>query len=643
MPPCPRPGCPPQHHALPGEGTTRGYLKRESQPACNFVRDFRPQSWLRDGTTSTQSWGPGTRAPRHGQMGVLAQLVLLAAATVAPQDAQAQRSKYLQYACNPSSRECARRMFDVRARCGGAPSLTAAALPGTPSSCPSWLQREIDEACEACAQPSCSEHATPADERFFFQGVQEKYGAQNTKGWRQELETCGGRALKCSLEKCEPKYEVKRRYANEKCLGVPAQVVFRRVSRSVLDLFPGNLTCQPKWCTAVRSKAAGAAPVYYEETACTSEVVGKDQKFPGKLKIPSGSYLANVFYAAGAGSGGVEGGGTGMCMPKDIELVDLKLHVACVPDQDPFRPDTWGSVTSYVQYNCYNRSLASGCNADCSKCTNIRDVRPELGKCAGIQKTVLSNYSSGQASTRSYSTTSFRANADRCTFFAVTSYFNRKDGSKAAGAATCAAPAMPIAQVMRDNKATRGRACIPQTCAEVLLGDGNKTGLYKDVKCYDSVPAVPGTPEGGPGSYLVESTWYNPQCKDSGMETNVRLALKHGECVLHPVKADGTFVRLDLGASVLRHYPVGDSKCKKQIRSESFKTSIGNKCHPRYVCGGTSDYDTANNDPTKGTPQDCMTNFVTMAVERNSATSTRTDRLFSVLPPLLMLFFHVCV
>ena len=86
-----------------------------------------------------------------------------------------------------------------------------------------------------------------------------KDAAQNTKGWRQELETCGGRALKCSLEKCEPKYEVKRRYANEKCLGVPAQVVFRRVSRSVLDWFPGNLTCQPKWCTAVRSKAAGAA------------------------------------------------------------------------------------------------------------------------------------------------------------------------------------------------------------------------------------------------------------------------------------------------------------------------------------------------------------------------------------------------
>ena len=83
------------------------------------------------------------------------------------------------------------------------------------------------------------------------------------------------------------------------------------------------------------SNTIGPDAVYYEETACTSEVVdpaGED--FPGKLKLPGGSYLADIFYAASsddsAGSGTT---GNGMCMPKDIELVDLKLHIACIPEQ----------------------------------------------------------------------------------------------------------------------------------------------------------------------------------------------------------------------------------------------------------------------------------------------------------------------
>jgi len=31
------------------------------------------------------------------------------------------------------------------------------------------------QACLACTKPNCAEHATPADERYFFMGVQQKY------------------------------------------------------------------------------------------------------------------------------------------------------------------------------------------------------------------------------------------------------------------------------------------------------------------------------------------------------------------------------------------------------------------------------------------------------------------------------------
>ena len=83
------------------------------------------------------------------------------------------------------------------------------------------------------------------------------------------------------------------------------------------------------------SNTIGPAPVYYEEIACTSEVVdpaGED--FPGKLKLPGGSYLADVFYVAPSDvSAGSLTLGNGMCMPKDIELIDLKLHIACIPEQ----------------------------------------------------------------------------------------------------------------------------------------------------------------------------------------------------------------------------------------------------------------------------------------------------------------------
>jgi hypothetical protein len=173
--------------------------------------------------------------------------------------------------------------------------------------------------------------------------------------------------------------------------------------------------CQPKWCTPVYSNTVGPDAVYYEETACTSEVVDPDgTDFPGKLKLPRGSYLADVFYTAlSAADLANAGGANGMCMPKDIELVDLRLHVACLPEQvlpssfasyacrigvssstlsasvlkcvkqDPFLPGTLHRG-SFMRYDCSNRSVSFECNQDCSICNGTRSVEPEALKCRGV-------------------------------------------------------------------------------------------------------------------------------------------------------------------------------------------------------------------------------------------------------------------
>ena len=88
------------------------------------------------------------------------------------------------------------------------------------------------------------------------------------------------------------------------------------------------------------SNVVGPDPVYYEEIACTSEVVDPEGKeFPGKFKFPGGSYLADVYYASDApGAVNVAGGGSGNCMTQYVEVVDLKLHVSCVPDQVFVKP-----------------------------------------------------------------------------------------------------------------------------------------------------------------------------------------------------------------------------------------------------------------------------------------------------------------
>ena len=93
--------------------------------------------------------------------------------------------------------------------------------------------------------------------------------------------------------------------------------------------------CQPKWCTPVYSNVVGPDPVYYEDVTCTSEVVDPEGKeFPGKFKVPGGSYLADVYYSSDVpGAVTVAGGGSGKCMPQHVEVVDLKLHAACIPEQ----------------------------------------------------------------------------------------------------------------------------------------------------------------------------------------------------------------------------------------------------------------------------------------------------------------------
>jgi hypothetical protein len=70
-----------------------------------------------------------------------------------------------------------------------------------------------------------------------------------------------------------------------------------------------------------------------------SDVVDySNAKFPGTFKFPEGSYLADVFYTSGSESGGSANGGSALCMPKDVELVNLRLHEACIPEQVSYLP-----------------------------------------------------------------------------------------------------------------------------------------------------------------------------------------------------------------------------------------------------------------------------------------------------------------
>lgn len=316
-------------------------------------------------------------------------------------------------------------------------------------------------------------------------------------------------------------------------------------------------------------------------------------------------------------------------MPKDIELVDLMLHVACIPEQDPFDPSSLNSG-SFMQYNCNNRSISYECNRDCSKCNGTRSVRDELDKCVGSTKTIyrpgvnMSNLTAGDVTVRSFSQTSFRANPDRCTFYTVTSFFNPKPDSGVAGADAQCANSMPSVQVLEDNKATQGRECIQLPCTQDLMGDGNATGLYFSVSCFDNVPGVPGTPEGGPGWYLIENTWFDPLCKDSGSDPNTRHALIHDVCVPDVTKKDGTFVKYDLQNKNKYYYGVGDTKCDRQIRFESFAALVagsasGSECGPKYTCAGITYYDTLTNNPDIATRVDCKTDFFTLSIQRNSS------------------------
>lgn len=335
-------------------------------------------------------------------------------------------------------------------------------------------------------------------------------------------------------------------------------------------------------------------------------------------------------------------------MPKDIDVVDLKLHGACIPDQDPFNPNSLNGA-SFMQYNCNNRSIAYQCNRDCSFCNTSKSIEGELLQCVGaVEKKFyreganMSNLAAGDFTLRSFTTTRFRANPDRCTFYTVTSYFRPDETSGVKGADAACSNSMPLVQVVRDNKATKGQDCAQVQCTDVTIGDGNLTGLSFNVKCYDSIPARPGTPEGGPGWYLIESTWYNNQCKDSGLDSSVRLSIKHGECSLNSVTKDGTYIKLDLGNLIMTYYGAGDRGCKDTIRTESLKDQLKTdapKCAAKYVCGGTTMYDLNKNDPATATRLDCSTNFVSSALERNSAQRALSPAAARYLAPFALILY----
>jgi hypothetical protein len=222
---------------------------------------------------------------------------------------------------------------------------------------------------------------------------------------------------------------------------------------------------------------------------------------------------------------------------------------------------------------------------------------------------------------RWFSTTRYRANPDRCTFYTMQSYFKAETESGVEGQ-DAACSNMPLSQVVLDNKATQGRDCKLLTCSAAKLGDGNSTGLHFDVKCFDNLPPIPGTPEGGPGWYLIEDTWYTRGCKESGLSSNQRVATKDGQCLLNVLSNDGTFIRLDLERLVRNYYGAGDDQCRNLVRTESLRELLADgdsACREKYVCGGTTMYDRGSNDPSAATKLDCATHFVSFRLERNSA------------------------
>jgi len=202
------------------------------------------------------------------------------------------------------------------------------------------------------------------------------------------------------------------------------------------------------------------------------------------------------------------------------------------------------------------------------------------------------------------------------------SIFKADSESGIAGADAACANAMPLSQMVLDNKATQGRDCKPHLCSAAKLGDGNGTGLHFDVKCFDNLPAIPGTPGGGgAGWYLIEETWYQRGCKDSGTSANVRMATKHGECVLNELSNDGTFVKLDLERLVRNYYGAGDDQCRNLVRTEDLRELLADgatACREKYACGGTTMFHRKTNDPSTGTQLDCATHFVSVRLERNA-------------------------
>ena len=101
---------------------------------------------------------------------------------------------------------------------------------------------------------------------------------------------------------------------------------------------------------------------------------------------------------------------------------------------------------------------------------------------------------------------------------------------------------------------------------------------------------------------------------------SVLVPVLSSQCSLDAAKNDGTYVKLDLNKLALSHYGAGDTECKNRIRESSLKDSFKKdapECNPRYVCGGTTQYDLDVSNPAETTHMDCATNFVTLSIERN--------------------------
>ena len=127
---------------------------------------------------------------------------------------------------------------------------------------------------------------------------------------------------------------------------------------------------------------------------------------------------------------------------------------------------------------------------------------------------------------------------------------------------------------------------------------GQETGHYFLTDCPDVLPATPGTPEGGKGTYLVEKSWFKNDCTPAE-NPNIVYARIQDKCVSDIISGDGRYFKVDTNAKTITQYPSGDNTCSKPFQVDSFADKLyyppttsskasGPFCTQDVMCQGVS-------------------------------------------------------